>query len=75
MKVQGAFLLSVNIYGQKLSYQRREGILWVNGVSCKVKEDLRDLSIIVDREILEVAANEDTLLYFLRPICRNWRGK
>lgn len=75
LKVQGAFLLSVNIYGQKLSYQRREGILWVNGVSCKVKEDLRDLSIIVDREILEVAANEDTLLYFFETDLQELAGK
>ena len=74
-QVQGAFLLSVNIYGQKLSYQRREGILWVNGVSCKVKEDLRDLSIIVDREILEVAANEDTLLYFFETDLQELAGK
>lgn len=75
LKVQGAFLFSVNIYGQKLSYQRREGILWVNGVSCKVKEDLRDLSIIVDREILEVAANEDTLLYFFETDLQELAGK
>ena len=59
----------------KLSYQRREGILWVNGVSCKVKEDLRDLSIIVDREILEVAANEDTLLYFFETDLQELAGK
>ena len=74
---QRAFLegMTGNIYGQKLSYQRREGILWVNGVSCKVKEDLRDLSIIVDREILEVAANEDTLLYFFETDLQELAGK
>ena len=40
-----------------------------------LKEDLRDLSIIVDREILEVAANEDTLLYFFETDLQELAGK
>ena len=75
LNIQDASVLSVTIYGQKISYQREEGILCVNGDVCKVKEELRDLSILVDREILEVAANEDTLLYFFETDLQDLAGK
>ncbi len=75
LNIQDASVLSVTIYGQKISYQRKEGILCVNGDVCKVKEELRDLSILVDREILEVAANEDTLLYFFETDLQDLAGK
>lgn len=75
LNIQGALVLSVMIYGQKISYQREEGILCVNGVTCKVKEDLRNLSILADREILEVAANDDTLLYFFETDLQDLAGK
>lgn len=75
LNIQDALALSVMIYGQKISYQREEGILCVNGAACKVKEDLCDLSIIIDREILEVAANDDTLLYFFETDLQDLAGK
>ena len=75
MNIQGALVLSVIIYGQKISYQRKERILCVNGASCKVTEDLHDLSILADREILEVAANDDTLLYFFETDLQDLAGK
>ena len=75
LNIQGALVLSVIIYGQKISYQREEGILCVNGAACKVTEDLHDLSILADREILEVAANDDTLLYFFETDLQDLAGK
>ena len=53
----------------------KTGMLCVNGVTCKVKEDLRNLSILADREILEVAANDDTLLYFFETDLQDLAGK
>ena len=75
LNIQGALVLSVMIYGQKISYQRKTGMFCVNGVTCKVKEDLRNLSILADREILEVAANDDTLLYFFETDLQDLAGK
>ena len=40
-----------------------------------MKEDLRNLSILADREILEVAANDDTLLYFFETDLQDLAGK